>query len=311
MMKILVLFCILFISFPGFAQDIFGGEIIHSHISGTTYQTEQFLYTQTSMGIQHQGTATNLPGDITEWHITETHTFPGPGTYEISLADSFRISGIQNILNSSAEGITLKAMVVIDPFVGVNSSPIFSFNQIDIWNNGGSIYHNAIAYDPDGDSIVYELIPATSSNYNFPTGATIDPVTGLFQMPLSAGTFAINIEVKEFRNGINIGAIYREMIIDTSTITNITNPEVRENNLIVFPNPTTGKVNISTEKEIVKMILYDLTGKEILVSETFGKSIDLGNFESGIYFIEIIDGKDSTAIKKIIKNNLLILLQYR
>lgn len=66
----------------------------------------------------------------------------------------------------------------------------------------------------------------------------------------------------------------------------------------VFPNPTTGIINIKTEK-ITKIEVYNLLGELILESNS--EKIDIGDHSSGIYYIKIFNDKE-IATKKIIKN---------
>jgi hypothetical protein len=138
------------------SQDIRGGEIRFSHVNNLTESFDIYLYTQTSLGINHStisvdgnvgtltGTSINLPNDITEWHYLSVHTFPGTGVYTISAQDSFRIAFIQNINNSSLESIYLQSQFNISAVLGTNSSPVLMNKQTDVFKNG-----NYFVHDPD------------------------------------------------------------------------------------------------------------------------------------------------------------------
>jgi hypothetical protein len=297
-----ILTAILFIN-TAFAQDIKGGEVRFSHVSDNTFSFDVFLYTQTSMGLQHTGVSTNLPGDITEWHYNITHTYPGPGTYNFGVTDSFRLSNIQNILNSSAESIFLKASLEINPFIGSNSSVILNSKPSQFFTDGSNIFHDPDALDPDGDSLSFSLVPATTSNYTSPPGATLDPVTGIFQMPFSTGNYAINIEIKEFRDGYNISTTYREMIVDSAALTNITSINSEEYNFLVFPNPTSGSINIVSSNDLKEVVLFDLTGKKIMAWKNLSNNtINLVSLCDGFYTLQIIDENGNKVVRKIVKN---------
>ena len=60
---------------------------------------------------------------------------------------------------------------------------------------------------------------------------------------------------------------------------------------IIYPNPTDDFLQIITDKNIDKAIIYDNTGKKIVVSEN--NTVNVKNLNSGMYFIKIIftDGK--------------------
>ena len=73
------------------------------------------------------------------------------------------------------------------------------------------------------------------------------------------------------------------------------------NSIVIFPNPTENTLNIKTgELEAVEYRLYDFTGK--LLNKGVGEgSIDLSQYSSGVYFLNI-DYNGNTYNKKIIKN---------
>jgi hypothetical protein len=72
----------------------------------------------------------------------------------------------------------------------------------------------------------------------------------------------------------------------------------------VYPNPTTGIVNISSEKNIDNVYVYDISGKLL---RTFNKLstdktvLDLSSFTSGTYILKVETGKKITTRKVIIK----------
>ncbi len=92
-----------------FGQDIKGGEMSYSLVSGLTCSFDVLLYSQTSLGISHDtimfhagterldtllGVSTDLPNDVTEWQYTTTHTYASASTYVATVSDSFRVGGI-------------------------------------------------------------------------------------------------------------------------------------------------------------------------------------------------------------------------
>jgi hypothetical protein len=67
---------------------------------------------------------------------------------------------------------------------------------------------------------------------------------------------------------------------------------IDENQLIIYPNPTTGIVNISEPSEIK---VYNSFGA--LLITTFGTQVDLSNYANGVYFIQA-NGKRTSVVKK-------------
>jgi hypothetical protein len=214
MKKLILLFALTVFSlqFSG-AQDIRGGEIRIQYITGLQYRFDVYLYTQTSLAMDHSviafnngfgtgaltGISTNLLDDFTEWHYVDTVTYPGNGVYDIYAADSFRVASIQNINNSSTEGILLSAILQINANIGSNSSPVLMSSQSTVNFSGGYFTHNPMASDPDGDTLHFSLVPTSSVSYSSPPGITIDSVTGIVQMPDAPGIYAINIRIDQLR----------------------------------------------------------------------------------------------------------------
>jgi len=67
---------------------------------------------------------------------------------------------------------------------------------------------------------------------------------------------------------------------------------IDENSLIVYPNPTTGIVNISETAEIK---VYNSFGA--LLFTTFGSQVDLSNYANGVYFVQV-NGERIKVIKQ-------------
>ena len=96
-------------------------------------------------------------------------------------------------------------------------------------------------------------------------------------------------------NGTDAGHVRIYQISAVSTLNSITT-----NNIKVYPNPTTGRIEIiGIEKGRIKII--DNFGRIILDREKVVSEIDISGFPNGVYFIQITSGNQSLT-KKIIKN---------
>ena len=76
--------------------------------------------------------------------------------------------------------------------------------------------------------------------------------------------------------------------------------ELAFDNIVVFPNPTTGKLTIKTSLDIT-YILYDFTGK-VLVEDSNKEEIDITTLPNGVYFLSIRYG-NKTFNKRIVKED--------
>ena len=108
---------------------------------------------------------------------------------------------------------------------------------------------------------------------------------------LTAGDHTITIEVFDNYNNYS----FHEFVITVDKSLS-TGGDDESNELILYPNPTRGKVYFSIEVE--KVELFNLAGQKIMQSS--GKEFDLANLSSGIYFVRSYTQK-GIKVFKIIK----------
>jgi CHU_C Type IX secretion signal domain len=190
----------------------------------------------------------DLGPEIGTVSFTTTHTFPGPGKYLISYLEPNRNAGILNMTNSVDTRFYIETQIIIDPFLGCSNTPRLLVPPIDKGCTGAAFFHNPGAYDPDGDSLSYELTvpkrdkgvfvngyldPNAKTFYdrsgldyntanedgNGPPTFSIDPVTGtlLWDAPGAPGEYSIAFLIKEWRKvqgvWLQIGFVVRDMQI--------------------------------------------------------------------------------------------------
>jgi gliding motility-associated-like protein len=226
-----------------FATHNRAGEITFRWVSGpSTYEIIITTYTKTS-SVQadrpvldsvylepnvvvpfFRNSKINLQGDISVNTYTRTHTFGGNGTYVIHFEDPNRNADIKNIPNSVTVPFYLESVLIINPFTGHNNSPVLLYPPIDKGCVDRIFIHNANAYDPDGDSLSYELIVCGGANglpipgYTFPSASTsldINPVTGdlIWNSPLAPGEYNIAFNIVQWKSGSRYGEVRRDMQI--------------------------------------------------------------------------------------------------
>jgi len=72
------------------------------------------------------------------------------------------------------------------------------------------------------------------------------------------------------------------------------------NNIVVYPNPTTGILNIETETTITQIEIYDMLGKLVL-SNSDKNTIDILELSQGLYFCKIKDENGNIGTQKVVK----------
>ncbi|GEM_PF-78361 len=178
-------------------------------------------------------------GNSTTMNIYEAvFTFPGPGEYKVSVVIRQRNQGILNIPNSDNTSFCIESTFLITPFLGLNSAPILTIPPVDFLAKVGEKYiHNPGAYDPDGDSLSYSLtICKKGPNKlvdvyywlddarfegkredfpDLPAVLTLDSITGdlIWDAPFTPGEYNVAFYVDEWRDGVRIGRVNRDIQI--------------------------------------------------------------------------------------------------
>ncbi|UXX78066.1 hypothetical protein N7E81_11925 [Reichenbachiella carrageenanivorans] len=162
-----------------YATHIRAGEIIAIRSSNTTltYQFTVKGYTDTGSTVIFGGgeldfgdgtivtlseasssNGTVLLEDEVAYNFFEiSHTFSAPGKYTIRYVEQNRNAGVQNMSNSVDTPFYIETTILIDPFIGLNNTPVFLVPPIDKGAVGAAFLHNPGAYDSDGDSLSYRL----------------------------------------------------------------------------------------------------------------------------------------------------------
>lgn len=184
----------------------------------------------------------NIPGSPVSTRVNEyvtTHTYPGPGSYIISMQDPNRNAGIINMSLSQNQVFYVQSLLVISSFLGNNSSPVLTFPPIDKGCVGQCFFHNPGAYDPDGDSLSYELTNCLGSGgvvcggYGYPStgGGTynVNVLTGTLTWctPQLQGQYNLAMIIKEWRKNFDgdrvlVGYVLRDLQVDIGNcVTNV------------------------------------------------------------------------------------------
>ncbi|MFN0203439.1 MAG: PKD domain-containing protein [Bacteroidia bacterium] len=161
---------------------------------------------------------------------------------------------INSVLNPSSVGMGTNTTTIDLTLGACNNSPIFQFEPVPYICAGQAYTFSQGAFDPDGDSLSYSLGPClndafatvpynTAGGYSAaaPLGSTwsayVDPGTGEVTFtPTPTGNQLVAIMciyVQEWRNGVQIGEVVREMQI-TVISCNVVQPivDIIQNNTL-------------------------------------------------------------------------------
>jgi gliding motility-associated-like protein len=217
-------------------------EITYKWINGLTYQVTITMYTYTPSFADDSRFSlpiiwgdntnsdiprivfSNLPDNYTLNVYQMQHTFPAAGTYTVSVEDPNRNLGVVNIPNSVNVPIYVESQLIINPFLGNNNSVSLLNPPIDQGCVGSIFIHNPGAFDIDGDSLSFHLVKCRGlggleiPGFTLPLASNsfiIDSITGdlVWDTPVLQGEYNIAFVVEEWRNGIRIGYVTRDMQI--------------------------------------------------------------------------------------------------
>ncbi|MGB3227145.1 MAG: gliding motility-associated C-terminal domain-containing protein [Saprospiraceae bacterium] len=235
-----------------FATHNRAGEINFNQISEQKILVTVTTYTKTSSVSADRDSILIEWGDGTSSNISRTngngfplannvkkniyqseHTYPGRGTYIISVQDPNRIDNILNIDPPNSVNIPFYIQTTVTllnlQFQSPNNSVKLLQAPIDFACVGHIFIHNPSAYDEDGDSLSYELaVPLMEKNtpvpnYYFPNqiqsglnnNISLNSNSGTFiwDSPQKPGEYNIVIVIHEFRKGVKIATTIRDMQI--------------------------------------------------------------------------------------------------
>ena len=178
-----------------------------------------------------------------------TYTFPSPGRFTISVGMENRNDNILNINggNSVNTPFYVETILEINAALGLNRTPVMLNPPLDSARVGQRFCHNPAAFDADGDSLAYRMSIPKQGKSGTCLGVNVvyrDPALGIkadakneaqtglatlsidtkgnmcWDAPAVAGQYNIAFIIEEWRDGIKIGEIVRDMQIIVTDATN-------------------------------------------------------------------------------------------
>ena len=247
-MKHLILFLLACsIALSSFATHNRAGEITFNQIGPLTYETTIQTYTKASSvaaardsieinwgdGIMEILSLAEVDSQFTYFDLlinkyTGTHTYDGAVPFVIvSMVDPTRVSDIVNIDNGNSVVTNFYLEGTIYHYspltMGLNHGPVFHQPPVIVANVGQAFSQSLFAFEPDGDSLAFQLIEIGVPNYLFPdevmpgpgNSFSVDNQTGkvAWAAPQQPGLYNFAVNVREFRCGFILSTTLREVQI--------------------------------------------------------------------------------------------------
>jgi hypothetical protein len=170
---------------------------------------------------------------------------------------------------------------------------------ITTWNEQTVTWNN----QPTSTNTNYSEIPiSTSGTQDFPNIDVTDLVTDIHNDLSNSYGIAIKLQTEEhyrqmyFSSGDSPDVNKRPYVVICYDITSDIEEQYNKENLLIYPNPTSGIITIDIPY-FKQIEIYNING--ILIKKTNMRNIDLSEQAKGVYFVKIIT-KENMEIKKII-----------
>lgn len=305
-----LLFVLLFACSDAWATHLRAGEMTAEYVSGFTWRFSLTVYTNIEAITQSQNQldllyanilvngvsvdsvkrkSREVVGNFDDTYKNDfvfTYTFPGPRVYVVSFREENRNNYIKNIAGGISDPYPfyIETYILVSSFSSAaNNTPKLNVQPLDKAAVNKVFRHNAGAFDLDGDSLSYKLIvPKQSSTLDVPQyfymeGLSLNPINGdlVWDKPKEEGLYNIAFLIEEWRNGVRIGYVLRDMQIQVEKTDN--NPPV-----VFIPNDTCIEANSNFSANIRAT---DPDGDQLILNSYSGL-FSLGTFNSAIFTLQ-------------------------
>lgn len=175
--------------------------------------------------------------------------------------------------------------MVSPPVSTINGNYVLEFNVIEVNGAGSTIQVGSLSeQDSYGDFA--------------PVAAAFTPVSGTTYTttPLAAVSGHQYVAIKFVPNGV-----HKAIIIDNVEwkLNTVGVSEIEEVKVNVYPNPSNGIVNITSDERVLEVSIFNALGQCVLTENT-QRQFDLTAFDNGIYTVKI-KTQNGIAVKRVVK----------
>jgi len=211
----------------------------------------------------------------------------------------------------------VSALLVINPAAGANNSVQFDMPPVVSDWNWSTLVHQPQASDADGDSLAFQLVLPQGLNgdpivgyeppelYTSPGGfAWCDPANGnfLWDHPTLIGTYTIAIRCDEWRNGVQVGQVTRDMTLCVANLPTAVPDGSTPTELVTVLNSSNGWVVENNTARVVYGELIDARGALVrAINLAPGRTIIASEeFFHGVTMLVASDGEGRQRAFKLI-----------
>lgn len=262
-----------------------------------------------------------------EWWTTWSN-LPGTGE-DVTVSSNFAKSGSQSAFITWEDGITDALLLLGDKTSGVYELDWKIYieegygadHNLQHFETPGIEWAFEIYFQPDGTGILN--VGGNSYNFDFPNDTWFS-VEHLFNIdadqaslvideqevhtwPFHYGTWVTDgtnqLGSVDFNDNVNFRYYIDDVEYDSVDVTGIWEKglQPRELNVVVYPNPATDHIYVTSDNEIARLEILDQVGREVcsFAPGINSQTVDISTFPSGIYFLRTRSA-EGIATKKLI-----------
>ncbi|MDR2205852.1 MAG: T9SS type A sorting domain-containing protein [Flavobacteriaceae bacterium] len=213
----------------------------------------------------------------------------------------------------NADPDNMVAVAELDMYTGNNGAEVQFYevvgdNYYVIWDiyldsvNGAILFDQA-DFDTSGSgefltgSIANNTWYKVKVTYNIEEGTISVDIDGTTYGPFQKELGHYPTEIDVVTAGVNNSG-YDNIVISATSVLAVS--DVTKSSVNVYPNPTKDIINITSDKKVSDVVVYDLSGKSVKIVKAT-TSVDIQSLEKGIYIVKINFADGTSESKKIIK----------
>lgn len=158
------------------------------------------------------------------------------------------------------------------------------------WQNTGNDAHTQSSF------VNWTLPTSLDTLIMNPTDNAVTVNLGTFAfLDLDSNLVCGNMTLQPYTSKI---LIKTQVVCDPSAVIS---PEMKENSVLLFPNPTSQVLNIKSEELIQKLEIFDQLGNVVLAIDKHAAEIEVSNLAAGMYYVKCWGAENQFVVKKLIK----------
>jgi plastocyanin len=175
--------------------------------------------------------------------------------------------------------------------------------NVKVGENGSLTFNPSNFNCNVGDTVLFTW----SSGFHTATSTTVPAGAPAFDSPISANsqTFMYVVTVPGTYNFVCTPHAAIMSGTFTASTVSVKSKQSKDQALVLYPNPVKTKLHVVLNVHSAsQMVIYDLLGNEVkkmnVVANKSDYMFNLENNKSGVYFLKVLDGNRTLAVKKFI-----------